>query len=310
MSESVNNKSTSFPGKKIYEFQDESGNGEFRLYSITEKLLAADINLAVRSFQYAESPELHQDGWIIINYCRKGRCEVSVPERGVTIIKPGDCTVNRTAVLPESYSYPLGFYEGIELFINPDLFDDPEFVILKKSGLSLHRMFPLQMWEPVFFSGQALIVSRMEEIGQALQRNDMTRCMLSLMQFLFDLSEIKGSASSHPIYYPRKQMDIARAVHTALTENIASSYSLDKMAAEYNISLGTLNNYFEALYGNTIPAFMRAVRMEKAQDLLLTTTLPICEVSAAVGYENASKFSSAFARYTGATPSAFRRNGL
>jgi transcriptional regulator GlxA family with amidase domain len=54
-------------------------------------------------------------------------------------------------------------------------------------------------------------------------------------------------------------------------------------------------------------AFQRALRLQKAQQLLLATELSIEAVGAAVGVENATHFSRMFRRQLGYSPREYRR---
>ena len=52
--------------------------------------------------------------------------------------------------------------------------------------------------------------------------------------------------------------------------------------------------------------FVMGVRMKKAAELLLATQLPVAEVGRRVGYREPSRFSKAFRRTYGVSPSEFR----
>ena len=58
--------------------------------------------------------------------------------------------------------------------------------------------------------------------------------------------------------------------------------------------------------GTTFQALLDDMRAQMAKQLLLDTRLPVARIAAAVGYEDPTIFSRAFARWTGRTPSEFR----
>jgi AraC-like DNA-binding protein len=58
--------------------------------------------------------------------------------------------------------------------------------------------------------------------------------------------------------------------------------------------------------GTTFQALLDDMRAQIAKQLLLDTRLPVARVAAAVGYEDPTIFTRAFARWTGRTPSEFR----
>ena len=53
--------------------------------------------------------------------------------------------------------------------------------------------------------------------------------------------------------------------------------------------------------------YLQLIRMNRAK-LLLREALTVEEVAASVGYPDALYFSKAFKKWTGATPTAFRKN--
>jgi transcriptional regulator GlxA family with amidase domain len=63
---------------------------------------------------------------------------------------------------------------------------------------------------------------------------------------------------------------------------------------------------FEAAYGLTPIRYLIHRRIERAQDLLRTTNLPVTDVCMLVGYASLGSFSSRFTEVTGESPSAYR----
>lgn len=60
--------------------------------------------------------------------------------------------------------------------------------------------------------------------------------------------------------------------------------------------------------GQPLGAFIRAVRLERAAQLLAETDLPIIQVAFEVGYGSHEALTHAFRRDLGMTPSAFRHH--
>ena len=64
--------------------------------------------------------------------------------------------------------------------------------------------------------------------------------------------------------------------------------------------------WFAEIYGKTISAYVRHMRMELAASLL-TKGKSVADTSMAVGYANPSKFAAVFKKEYGLTPSEFRQ---
>jgi transcriptional regulator GlxA family with amidase domain len=63
---------------------------------------------------------------------------------------------------------------------------------------------------------------------------------------------------------------------------------------------------FRAEIGVTPHQYMRARRIDRACELLVTTPMPVTEVCDAVGFQSLGSFSALFRRMTGEAPAAYR----
>lgn len=85
--------------------------------------------------------------------------------------------------------------------------------------------------------------------------------------------------------------------------------SLNTLANLVYLNPNYLSNVFAQVTGCTLNKYIKQVRMEKAQEFLLTTNMKIADISQAVGYPNVSYFCKAFQKLFGTTPERFRRGG-
>ena len=67
-----------------------------------------------------------------------------------------------------------------------------------------------------------------------------------------------------------------------------------------------LERRFKAVLGTTPHAHLRKLRMERVQELLVSTSLPVGEIAAATGFENPEYLSAMFRRECGASPREWR----
>src|SRR5512145_1066915 len=63
---------------------------------------------------------------------------------------------------------------------------------------------------------------------------------------------------------------------------------------------------FRALTGETPHRYLRARRIDRARELLITTPMPVTDICDAVGFQSLGSFSSLFRKVSGETPAAFR----
>lgn len=81
--------------------------------------------------------------------------------------------------------------------------------------------------------------------------------------------------------------------------------SLDELADKYGISKTNLKNCFKEVYGKPIYKWRKEYRLDYACRLIKKRDLNISEISKKVGYSSPSKFSQAFKKYVGCTPSEY-----
>lgn len=87
------------------------------------------------------------------------------------------------------------------------------------------------------------------------------------------------------------------------------SFSLPTAANQVGVSTGYLSALFKKETGMNFIKYLTDVRMEKAMELLRGTDLRTYEIADQIGFENTHYFSVAFKKYTGMSPSDFRKGG-
>jgi AraC-like DNA-binding protein len=85
-------------------------------------------------------------------------------------------------------------------------------------------------------------------------------------------------------------------------------HSVDSLAALAGMSRSRFTEHFTNAFGRSPIEFLRAVRLRVAQRLLVSSTLPVKSIAAAVGYSSRSQFSRSFQAKYGSDPSAFRKS--
>lgn len=97
-----------------------------------------------------------------------------------------------------------------------------------------------------------------------------------------------------------------KQVSKFVQDNLSSKIMLRDLAGIAGMS----PNYFHRVYtktmGMTPNEFILSLRMNKARELLATTSETISNISFDCGFENIAYFSYVFKRYSGITPSSFR----
>ncbi|MGN0547532.1 MAG: helix-turn-helix domain-containing protein [Acutalibacteraceae bacterium] len=99
---------------------------------------------------------------------------------------------------------------------------------------------------------------------------------------------------------------IVRFVQKHLSEEI----SLTVLAEEFHFSTQYVSQLFKNEIGVNFLTYLTNIRMENAKKLLLSTDLPIAEISEQSGYGDYRVFTKVFKKSEGVTPSQYRRDFL
>ena len=115
-------------------------------------------------------------------------------------------------------------------------------------------------------------------------------------------------AESEPdTYFPRSQIAIVKEAEALILSNLTRRITAKELAERFGVSESSFKFYVKGILGDSYLNYFRKKRMEKAAELLESTTMKIIEVANAVGYENQGKFAKVFAETYGVSPLEFRR---
>ena len=106
----------------------------------------------------------------------------------------------------------------------------------------------------------------------------------------------------------KQDMDYIRQAKTILDENFDKHITIPQLARQAGINEAKLKEGFRELYNNSIHNYIQQLRLEKAKQLLLTTTMPITDITYHIGYSHVTHFTTLFKKEVGVTPTEFRNN--
>lgn len=87
-------------------------------------------------------------------------------------------------------------------------------------------------------------------------------------------------------------------------------FSLDDLAAHVGLNASYLSRSFFKTTGKNVVGYVKDLRIAKAKELLLSTDTLIKSIGEAVGYPNHYYFCRIFKKYTGFSPSQYRREHI
>ena len=103
------------------------------------------------------------------------------------------------------------------------------------------------------------------------------------------------------------QVELAKSVSEYLAENMDHRVTLEQLSENFHISGTQIKNVFKGVYGVSLYAYTRALKMESAAYMLEYTDRTVMDIAGDHGYDNSSKFARAFREVKGVTPSEYRK---
>jgi transcriptional regulator GlxA family with amidase domain len=89
--------------------------------------------------------------------------------------------------------------------------------------------------------------------------------------------------------------------------HLTESISIEALATAIHTSYRTLNRRFLEVTGSTPLAYLQALKIERAKEMLESSNANLDSITAAVGYEDTSSFRQLFKRVTGLSPKEYQR---
>jgi AraC family transcriptional regulator len=112
--------------------------------------------------------------------------------------------------------------------------------------------------------------------------------------------ETRGFNPRH-IHYSRLQ-----AVLNHVRDNPGADLSVTALAARAEVSIAHFRRLFNEAMGTPPHRYVLASRLEKARNLLATTTLPIAHIADECGFSSQSHFTACFRTVHASTPAEYR----
>ncbi|ETT61993.1 MULTISPECIES: helix-turn-helix domain-containing protein [Paenibacillus] len=152
------------------------------------------------------------------------------------------------------------------------------------------------------------LLDRLQEEYVKLNTGDFLAMRIYLNEMLLEIHRLVFNGEEHglePIERNTINVKIEEAVKY-LSKNFTTDISLEKLAQDLYINPYYLCHLFKKTIGLTITDFLIQTRIHHAKRLLTNTSMPITEISEAVGFNSFSYFGRAFKKIVGTTPRTYR----
>lgn len=148
--------------------------------------------------------------------------------------------------------------------------------------------------------GESTVLPVMLNTGQTLDylqiRSDGLAWMLELFKTIVHL------LPDRPMTYDNRVFEVCDLISARLSDTL----TLEDLAETVSLSKEQLRALFKSALGIPPMKYVQHVRMQRAEEMLLLTSLSVKEIAFMVGYDNQHHFSRAFLNHNGVSPLQYR----
>ena len=247
-----------------------------------------------------------------INHCEEGRIECKFTSGDYLYMGPGDMSIGwhiHADYQHENY-FPTKLFKGIVLLVDVEKAQPVLDALVTEARIDLtqlanrfceHSDFGMMMEET---ESVRQIFSSLYKVPDQIKGHYFK---LKVIEIFLLLSVISTTNHEKRSSYRKQQVDIVKAVNEHISTQFMKRITIDSLSEQFDIPTSTLKRCFKGVYGTTIHHYLKECRINAAKRLLQESDQSILEIANTVGYENGSKFTSAFKEATGVTPSAYRK---
>ena len=247
-----------------------------------------------------------------INHCEEGRIECKFTSGEYLYMGPGDMSLGwhiSSNYQHENY-FPTKLFKGVVLLVDVEKAQPILDTLVTEIRIDLTQLanrfceqseFGMMMEET---ESVRQIFSSLYKVPDQIKGHYFK---LKVIEIFLLLSIISTTNHEKRSSYRKQQVDIVKAVNEYISTQFMKRITIDSLSDQFDIPTSTLKRCFKGVYGTTIHHYLKECRINAAKHLLQESDQSILEIANAVGYENGSKFTSAFKEATGVTPSAYRK---
>ena len=247
-----------------------------------------------------------------INHCEEGRIECKFTSGEYLYMGPGDMSLGwhiSSNYQHENY-FPTKLFKGVVLLVDVEKAQPILDTLVTETRIDLTQLanrfceqseFGMMMEET---ESVRQIFSSLYKVPDQIKGHYFK---LKVIEIFLLLSIISTTNHEKRSSYRKQQVDIVKAVNEYISTQFMKRITIDSLSDLFDIPTSTLKRCFKGVYGTTIHHYLKECRINAAKCLLQESDQSILEIANAVGYENGSKFTSAFKEATGVTPSAYRK---
>lgn len=288
-----------------YELLGQDGDIKLRIYTVFPgiSIVFEDVHA-----QHCKFKRTLSDSVFEIQHCREGRMEFS-DQDDYYYIGPGDLSITKTHNGENELYYPLHHFHGCSVIV--DVSKTPRCLSCILEDVNV---MPASLMEKFCSDNKTFVARSMSSVEHVFEEiysvPDVIRLgyfkvkFLELMLFLTSI-DIKTNESEVRTFSHTQKL-LATNVSSYLVEHMEDKIGLEQLTDIFHVSGTQIKSSIKAVYGLSLYSMIRVQKMQSAAKMLQDTNATISEIAGLHGYDNSSKFASAFKSIMGVSPKDYR----
>ncbi len=296
--------------EKTYRLKSGAGEGIMHNYEIASGIELVYSELESYYPVVKEIPECAH--YIEIMYMVEGHAEFEMENRRVSSANKGDICIFNSRIGAKKISFGKGGMRSVSIVLLIDTLKDEldRFFETKEFGNKPLFEYALNSDSCICFAANEMLRTIFTEMVLLPEEYSEYHRKLLVIRAVLSLLDVKAGKNAGYRYFSGDSSNKVHAARKILGENISIDISVEKLAERVGLNRTTLQRVFKQMYGVTIFEYRTQVRMQESKNLLIDNDLPITEIAGICGYSNASKFSAAFKKRFGLTPTEWKNKNI
>lgn len=289
----------------LYELNTQDGYGKMLVCNLFPGI---DIYYNDYNTSYNFSGKFELGNYLQISYSYEGTYEFELRSNRCIYIGEGEIIAFHNIFESVCSRFPLNVFKGLGIIFDIDKVNNSMENYFDLFGIDLSNIIKTLCSDGSVFVSKGNIAIRniLEDIYAADPQNKMEYIRIKVLELLNllcreDSVELKYGSG----YYEKRVIHKINKIRDALIMDVGKHITIEELAKEYNMSVTMLKNCFKDIYGVPPYQYLKQRRMDYAATLIRKGNKKFGEIAGMVGYQNASKFSSAFKSIMGSTPSEY-----
>lgn len=292
---------------KVYEHSSEAGHAKMASYSVFDGVELVYNDVVMERITHTASPLV---GLFEIHFCEDGRIECAFENGKCLYMNRGDVSIGwkKSDGYRHSSYFPSGFYKGLSLAVHLPRAQAAVDAFVGSGRIDLQGICNRFCINRDF--GLISDDGRLKELFLDFYKVPVVLPDVFLRVKCIEIFVLLGTLTCvehhERVYFEKSQVDLIKTIHDKIVNDLGRHYTIEELAATHRLSMTALKRCFKGVYGITIYQYVKRCRMRAAANELVASDDTILTIANRWGYENGSKFSSAFKQVMGCNPREYR----